>query len=83
MGANHESLPGINGLAHATRAPGICVLSVTWGLLSIVVLTRYMHSLIGVEDVGARGEKLDDNVQVVARPDLVQRLELYGYFGQK
>ena len=31
--------------------PGIRAPSVTWGLLSSVVLTRYLRSLIGVEDI--------------------------------
>ena len=42
--------------------PRIRVLSVTWGLLSSVVLTRYMRSLIGVEDM-VFGESFYDSVQ--------------------
>ena len=51
MGARGEALPDINGLAHGTRVPRLCVLGGTWDLLSSVVLARYMHSLIGVEDM--------------------------------
>ena len=67
----------INGLAHGTRVPGIRAMSFTWGLLSTVVLTRYLRSFIRVEGFASE-ENFDDSVcyvQVVSRPDSVEYLE--------
>ena len=54
--------PDIEGLAHGTRVPGVRVPSVTWGLLSSVVLTRYLRSLIGIEEMVFE-ENFDDSAQ--------------------
>lgn len=54
--AGGEALPEINGSTNETPVPGVCALGVTCGLMSSVVLTRYMRSLIGVEDIGVCGD---------------------------
>ena len=82
MGAGGEALPVIDGLARATRVPGIRVLGVKWDVLSSAVLTRCMRSLIGIEDMVFR-ERFDDSVQVVAWPDSVEYLEFGAYFDQE
>ena len=56
--------------------------SVTWGLLSSVVLTHYLPSFIGVEEM-VFGENFDGIVQVVARPDPAECLEFVAYFDQE
>ena len=59
------TLEGFRGCA----CQGSVLLSVTWGLLSIMILTRCLRSLIGVEEI-VFGENFDDDsVRVVARPD--------------
>ena len=60
--------PDLRGF-QGTRVPGVRLLSATWGLLSIMILTRCLRSLIGVEEI-VFGENFDDDsVRVVARPD--------------
>ena len=52
MGAGGEARPDINGLANSTHVPGICVLSVTWGLWSSAAcVATCVRPLIGVEDI--------------------------------
>lgn len=50
-----EALPDNNGSAHDAKVPRIRALSVTWDLLSTVVLTGFSPALpyiAGVEDMG-------------------------------
>lgn len=81
MGAGGEAHPDINGLAHATHVQGIRVLSVTWDLMSSVVLTSYKRSFIGVDDM-VFGGRFGDSVQVIAWSDSVACLEFVAYFIQ-
>ena len=76
----------INELAHGTRVPGIRVLSVTWGLLSSVVLTRYLRSFIRVEGFAFK-ENFDDGVLcaggVKARLSGISGVEFVFYFTEE
>ena len=56
-----EAHPEHDGPAHGTRVPQIGVRSVEWGIMSTAVLTCYMRSVGGVEDM-VFGCRFDDRV---------------------